>query len=100
MGEALPDQSVSIRGFEYQSGKLKVTLQSTSVPISGSQMVEALQKAPDVTNPKALIGSDPKVMAFAMEVRPWDAGDEAAKSTGSKSATGKPSQAKSAGAKP
>jgi hypothetical protein len=100
MGEALPDQSVSIRGFEYQSGKLKVTLQSTSAPISGSQMVEALQKAPDVTNPKALIGSDPKVMAFAMEVRPWDAGDEAAKSTGSKSATGKPSQAKSAGAKP
>jgi hypothetical protein len=84
IGEALPDEGVSIRGFEYQSGKLKVTLQSASAPISGSQMVEALQKAADIANPKALIGADPKVMAFTMEVRAATAPSEPASAAGKK----------------
>lgn len=67
IAQVLPPDKSYIHDWDFQAGKLKITLTSTS-DISTTFLIGALQQAGPFNDVKALPGRDPKSVTFQMDV--------------------------------
>jgi hypothetical protein len=68
VAETLPKTDVFIKEWNFQNGKLKLTL-SSSGPLSNSYLVEAFQKAGYFDGVRAASSRDPRNLTLEMDVR-------------------------------
>lgn len=67
IAEALPKDKSYLKDWDFQQGKLKVTVTSKS-DISATMLIGVLQQTGSFGDVKALPGSDPKSVTFQMDV--------------------------------
>jgi hypothetical protein len=69
IAQALPKDNSYLKGWDFQAGRLKVTV-ATSTDMSTTFLIDAMQKAGPFTDVKAVPGRDPKAVTFEMTVVP------------------------------
>jgi hypothetical protein len=67
VAEVLPKNDSSLKEWNYQQGKLKITVTSPQ-PLSSSFLVNVFQMAGPFQNVKALAGNDPRTLTLQMDV--------------------------------
>lgn len=69
IARALPQEGSFLKEWEMADGKLRILVSSPTTDIAGAAYIMALERSGLFTDVKAITQSDPKLMAFAMELR-------------------------------